>query len=280
VVKHETIGVPGKFSELSKYFLAGFDTFVESSYLTHPDQVLYLMARLAADFPSAIDSERLHFVEPTEVINPDMPFVAVGNFPIHEDILAPVRFDQGHVTVRTPKGETYFDISNLDDITVAEIVKAPTSYGLWISPSKNPEMPVSDRLELAQDNVAFIDAHGVIKTLDSSEPSLAAVYYPDVEEWFDVLGKYKFWLMVGLWFLLTMIIVYLYRVTQSNKANRDEDDVYYQNEEAKTQAAIDQMDEPVSDSMDYLKETTTDHIADPMESMDHMDSMDHLDERK
>ncbi|WP_235551128.1 cellulose biosynthesis cyclic di-GMP-binding regulatory protein BcsB [Mariprofundus ferrooxydans] len=251
VVKKESTVSPAKFSDLSRYFLSGFDTYMESSYLDHPEQVLHLMARLASDFPLVIDHSRLHFVSSSEVVNPDGPFVAVGHFPMGESIEAPVRFDKGHVKIQTPKGQTYFDLSNLTKVTVAEIVKAPSAFGMWITPADNAELPVTNRLDLAEDNVAFIDSQGVIKTMNSAEPSLAQVYYPDVEDWFDVLGKYKFWLMVALWFLLTMVVVYLYRMSRSNKIAREADDSFYQSEEEKMRASA---AADMGDSLDHLDE--------------------------
>jgi len=250
VVKKQSTGTPARFADLSRYFLSGFDTYMDTSYLAHPDQVLHLMARLAADFPLVIDQNRLHFVAPSEVINPEGPFVAVGHFAMDQSIEAPVRFDKGHVKIQTPKGDSYFDVSNLTKVTVAEIVRAPSSFGLWIVPADNTELPVTNRLELAEDNVAFIDSQGVIKTMNSSEPSLAQVYYPDAEDWFDVLGKYKFWLMVALWFLLTMVVVYLYRMSRANKAAREDDDAFYAAEEMKSQQAAHDM----GDSLDHLDE--------------------------
>jgi len=142
---------------------------------------------------------------------------------------------------------------------VAEIAKSFDSYGLWINPSDSVEgPPMIERIELAEDDVAFIDANGVIKTMDSSEPSLAQVYYPDVENWFDVLGKYRFWLLVLMWFLLSMVVVYLYRMSRANKIAREEDDALYQNEDARMQG-------------DHAADMHENHTIHPGDSLDHLD---------
>lgn len=259
VVKREESAAPKKFSDLSRYFLHGFDTYLSFDYLNKPEHVLQLMARLAADFPLMIDHTRVHFVEKGSVLKPEGPFVAVGNFPLSEEIEAPVRFDQGRVKIVSPNGESYFDVDRLPNITVAEIAKSFDSYGLWINPSDSVEgPPMIERIELAEDDVAFIDANGVIKTMDSSEPSLAQVYYPDVENWFDTLGKYRFWLMVLLWFLLSMVVVYLYRMSRANKMAREEDDALYREEEARMQG----------ERAAHMHE---DHTIHPTDSLDHLD---------
>jgi len=261
VVKKTSGGVPEKFSDLSRYFQTGFDTYMDTTYLNSPEQVLHLMARMAADFPLIIDHTRLHFMGAGETLQPENPFVAVGHFALGDNVEAPVRFDKGHVKIVSPGGESYFDVNQLSKVTVAEIVKAPAAYGLWISPSDASDQPIAKRLELAEDDVAFIDSQGVIKTLDSSEPSIAQIYYPDVEDWFDVLGKYRFWLMVLLWFLLTMVVVYLYRMSRSNKMAREDDDLQYQSDEDLMQGA----------AAAHMHEDHTLHPG---------DTLDHLDERR
>jgi len=258
VVKKTSGAAPEKFSELSHYFQSGFDTYMDTTYLSQPEQALYLMARLAADFPLIIDHSRLHFLNEGDMLQPEHPFVAVGRFALGDSVKAPVRFDKGHVKIVSPNGDSYFDMNHLTNVTVAEIAKGPSSYGLWVVPSDNASQPITERLDLAEDDVAFIDTHGVIKTLDSSEPSIAQVYYPDVENWFDVLGKYRFWLMVLLWFLLTMVVVYLYRMSRSNKLAREEDDVRYQTDEELMQGT----------AAAHLHE---DHTMHPGDSLDHLD---------
>ena len=258
VVKKIEDAAPTKFSDLGNYFSQGFDTYLERSYLSSPERALHLLARLSADFPLLIDHSRLTFAEADDVLQPSNPFLAVGHFTLGDHIEAPVRFDRGRVQILSPNGDTYFDVSNLSGITVAEIVKASSSYGLWVSPSDAASLPMMERLELTEDDVAFIDSLGVIKTLNSQEPSLAQVYYPDVEDWFDVLGKYRFWLMVLLWFLLTMVIVYLYRMSRTNKLAREEDDALYQEEEERMQG----------DAAAHMHE---DHTVHPGDALGHLD---------
>jgi len=261
VVKEYTIDTPKRFSDLSKYFLTGFDMYVESSYLNNPEQVLQLMARLAADFPLRVDHRRLHFLGSGSVLKPEGPFVAVGQFTLGDDIDAPVRFDRGRVRITSPNGESYFDVDQLSKITIAQIAQASSSYGLWISPSDADDLSNIERLNLAEDDVAFIDSHGVVKTLDSSEPTLAEVYYPDVEDWFGVLGKYKFWLMALLWFLITLIVVYLYRMSRMHKLAREEDDAMYQEDENRMQGT----------QATHMHEDNTVHSG---------GELDHLDEKR
>ena len=160
--------------------------------------------------------------------------------------------------IEAANGESYFDVNHLTGVTVAEIAKGSSSYGLWVIPSEDAGKAITKSLDLSEDDVAFIDSHGVLKTLNSSETSTVQVYYPDAEDWFDVLGKYRFWLMVLLWFLLTMVVVYLYRMSRANRLAREEDDAQYQMDEELMQG----------DSAAHLRE---DHTMHPGDSLDHLD---------
>ncbi len=258
VVKKDETTDPVKFSDLARYFSQGFDVYLESSYLDNPERVLQLLARLAADFPLSIDYSRLFFTGRSDVLEPENPFVAVGRFTLGDDIEAPVRFDSGRVKILSPGGESYFDVNLLPHITIAEIAKTSSSYGLWVNPSDVAGLPVLEKLSLSEDDVAFIDSLGVIKTMDSSQPSLAQVYYPDVEDWFDTLGKYRFWLMILLWFLLTMIVVYLYRMSRSNRRAREIDDSRYREDEFERQG-------------DHAAHMREDGTTRPGHALDHLD---------
>jgi len=261
VVKKDTGEAPEKFSDLSHYLQGGFNTYLNSDYLNRPETVLPMLARLAADFPLVIDHSRLHFISDGNALETDEPFVVIGRFALGDSIDAPLHFDRGRVKILAPNGESYFDVENMSGISVAEIVKSSSAYGLWVIPADSAGKQVEGRLDLSEDDVAFIDASGVLSTLSSSEPTLAQVYYPDTEDWFSVLGKYRFWLMVLLWLLLTMVVVYLYRMSRMNKQAREQDDADYQAEEARMQG----------DKAAHMHESHTLHSG---------DSLDHLNEKR
>jgi hypothetical protein len=222
IIVKKTDSEPTKFSGLALYFSSGFDTFIADKYLSDPENALHLISRVVSDLPLDMNYSRLHFVKEGETLNPDGPFVAFGNFNL-DKLDAPVRMDQGGVQIRDKDGQTFFDVNILPKITIAQIVNASSSYGLLVIPSELIRHDFNEKLRLIEGDVAFIDAHGVLLHIDSKQPTLAEVYYPDVKDWFAVLGAYRFWLLGLLWFLLSLAIVYLFRLSRRQRPGDDHD---------------------------------------------------------
>ncbi len=213
---------PSNFSGLAQYFSSGFDTFISDKYLSNPENALYLLSRVAADLPLVVDYSRIHFVKAGEALSPNGPFVAFGNFKL-DNVDAPLRMDQGPVEIRDKDDQTFFSVNVLPKITIAEIVNTSSSHGLLVIPSDQIQHNFDKKLRLIEGNVAFIDTHGVLLHIDSNQPTLAQVYYPDTKDWFAVLGAYRFWLLGLLWFLLSLAIVYLFRLSRRQRPGDDHD---------------------------------------------------------
>jgi hypothetical protein len=222
VIVKVTDSEPTKFSGLAQYFSSGFDTLIAEKYLSDPLNALHLISRVSADLPLLIDYSRIQFVKESEALNPDSPFVAFGNFNL-DNLEAPVRMDKGKVEIRDKDGQSFFSVNVLPKITIAQIASASSSYGLLIIPSNLIQHDFNEKLRLIEGDVAFIDTHGVLLHVDSSQPTLAEVYYPDTKDWFAVLGAYRFWLLGLLWFLLSLAIVYLFRLSRRQQSGDDHD---------------------------------------------------------
>ena len=219
VVKKEDV-VPGKFADLARYLSGGMDTYIDENYLNEPERVLHLVARIASDLPIEMDYGRLHFANVNDSLNVQNPFVAIGDFKM-ESVQAPIRLDSGPVEIRDAKGQSFFSVSALPKITIAQIAKSATAFGLWVRPSSEILHEFKQKLRMVEGDVAFIDGNGVLLTVDSNQPTLAEFYYPKAEDWFELLGKYRFWLLALAWFLLSLLLIYLYNLTTGRRRQRD-----------------------------------------------------------
>lgn len=219
VVKKEEV-VPGKFADLARYLASGADTYVDENYLNEPEKVLYLMARITADLPIEMDFSRLRFANVADNLDVQNPFVAFGDFKL-EGVEAPVRLDDGPVEIRDAKGQSFFSVSALPKITIAQIAKSASAFGLWVRPSSEILHEFKQKLRMVEGDVAFLDANGVLLTVDSNQPTLAEFYYPKAEDWFELLGKYRFWLLALAWFLLSLLLIYLYNLTTGRRKGHD-----------------------------------------------------------
>jgi len=169
-----------------------------------------------------MDYSRIHFVKEADALNPDSPFVAFGNFNL-DNLDAPVSMHKGPVEIRDKDGKTFFSVNILPKITVAQIANASSSHGLLVIPSELVKHQFDKKMRLIEGDVAFIDAHGVLLSIDSKQPTLAEVYYPDTKDWFAVMGEYRFWLLGLLWFLLSLFIVYIFRISRRQGPGDDHD---------------------------------------------------------
>jgi len=222
IVVKKTDEAPTEFSGLAQYFSSGFDTFIADKYLSDPESALQLIARMITDLPLVMDYARVHFVKEADALNPDGPFVAFGNFNL-DNLDAPVTMNKGPVEIRDKDGKTFFSVNVLPKITIAQIANASSSYGLLVLPSGLVKHEFYKKLRLIEGDVAFIDAHGVLLNIDSKQPTLAEVYYPDTKDWFAVMGEYRFWLLGLLWFLLSLFIVYIFRISRRQGPGDDHD---------------------------------------------------------
>jgi len=220
IIVKKTDVEPTKFAELSQYFSSGFDTIIADKYLSDPENALHLISRMVTDLPILMDYSRVQFAKESESLNPDGPFVAFGNFNL-DHVDAPVRMDQGPVEIRDKDGQSFFSVNVLPKVTVAEIVNASSAHGLLVIPSTQTRHDFNKKLRLIEGDVAFIDAHGVTLHINSKQPTLAEVYYPDTKDWFAVLGEYRFWLLGLLWFLLSLALLYLFRVARGRHDGDD-----------------------------------------------------------
>lgn len=217
LVRHT--GDPENFFDLTYYFSDGFDTYIEEEGLVHADRILYLLTRIAVDYPLLADMSRVHFVAAGSRLEPSGPFWAIGAFDLG-DIEAPVRFDKGRVSVVDHEGNVLLDVDRLPDVTTMQIARAGRFYGLLIHPDRGRDYLFPEALHLQRDDIAFLDDNGIILSLDSHHPTLVRMFYPDVSTWFDVFDAYRFWIFAFGWFLLSVLALYIFRQMRHQRALR------------------------------------------------------------
>lgn len=213
IVEHDE-RLPENFAALSRYLSGGFDVYMPKNYLEHP-RALPILARLSADYQLTVDFRRIQFLDGDTPVTPQRPFVAIGDVQI-AGFKVPVRFDDGTVRIIDSKNAPLLDIATLPGITVAQLLRGDTSHGLWVRPTQPDVLPVLDGLQLSLDDVAFADRTGIVLTIDSQEPSLARIHYPDSSDWTGILAQYRFWLLALGWLALSILFVYMYRKTQKH----------------------------------------------------------------
>jgi hypothetical protein len=212
---------PEQFIDLPAYFSSKADIYLPQAMLSDASESLRFLSNLMYNNHYTFDHRRMHFYAPQDKLTFDKPFILLGQADAGLDQTA-VEFDKGRVKVTDYLQQPLLDLSERGDITVFQLVRAKQVAGLWIMPPENRPLNFAKPLVLINDDVAFADAQGVLLTLNTQQRRIAAVEYPEYQNWFALLGKYKFWLMGAAWFLLTLLGVHLYNQAAGHKrASRD-----------------------------------------------------------
>ncbi len=218
LIVERDLKTPKNFTDLPVYFADNFDVYLPAEYLQTPVESLPYVSEVTARLPVAFKTRVAEIVQKGEVVKPTRPFIAFGNLTF-ESLESPVKFDKGEIEVVDRDKSPLFKVDNLPGITIAQIVKSQQQYGLWLRPAEENAFPDISKLYLNHDDVAFADRTGLLFSLNSKQPTLATVYYPEARDWFALLGKYRFWLFAIGWIALTLIVLYLFRRAKQHREN-------------------------------------------------------------
>lgn len=210
--------VPDNFSRLPSYLSAGYETYLPKKYLQQPEKVLGYLSTLTTDMDLPSQVGTVNFYTPDEKITPKAAFILFGKANI-EFSKQSVKFDQGRINIMNQANEVLLAVDDLPKVSIAQVVKSGSVYGMWVLPPDPAQLTQVKDMHLSKDDVAFSDHNGVLMTLDSSQPGLSRVEYPDSAGWFELFGEYRFWYFAIGWILLTSLIVYLYRLSKSHRKN-------------------------------------------------------------
>jgi hypothetical protein len=211
------------FSDLAPRWASGIEVFVPAAAAEHPTELLGLMAqvlnRLSAD-TAPID---VRFVVPGREVSPSRPFLAISDRPPVGATLR-ARFDRGRVTVVDKSSRTLLDLGGYASGAVAELVTAGDQPGLWIrSLAPSGALPTPRDLNIDHGDVAFLDHTGVALAMSTERDTLVRIAYPDQVSWLTVAGRFRSWIIGGLWLFVTAgFLLVLQRMFRRRPAGVDE----------------------------------------------------------
>lgn len=207
---------PQRFGDLAATFAGGFDLWLAPDVAAQPEAYLDLLAGLLAQPAIPLEALELRVLDATAGFAPTRAFLLVGQ-PAGAAPQAPVRFDRGRLRVVDARNRVLLDVDSLPRITVAQLARHNDRHGLWIVPAAPGRLPDPARFTLDADDVAFADDAGIVLTLESKYRSLARVDYPEYVSWFDLLGRYRFWLIALGWTALAVVLLFLYRKAREHR---------------------------------------------------------------
>ncbi|MWD26395.1 hypothetical protein E0K89_002780 [Aquicoccus sp. SCR17] len=138
----------------------------------------------------------------------DGPFLYLSrNAPPESDPL--LRLDQGRVEIRDRSGRTLFDGAGLARLGAAQIVEIGGRRGVWLRPGDGPAPRLTRATPLALDrgDLALIDEAGVAVAVSTLRTDLVEVRYPDRTDLWQILARYRLWIVAAGWVLLTLVVL-------------------------------------------------------------------------
>lgn len=205
---------PVFFNDLRAYLASGTDIYVTPDGRANLARELAMLSAIFSNLGLNAQEMRVHFLAGNAEFKPDKPFVLVGRGSTPDK--AALRFDRGRASVVDGENHVLMDLDRLPGIGAVQIVAQDSVKGVWLMAPVQGSLPDASRLHLDRDNLAFIDEHGVSFTLDSREPAVAKVDYPDYGGWQDWFDRHRFWLVALAWTLAIAVATALYRKSRQH----------------------------------------------------------------
>lgn len=200
---------PASFNDLRAHFAKGVDIYLTPDSQANLLRELQMAASVFANLGLDVTEDRVHFLKAGEAFKPLHPFVLIGRGVALEK--AGVHLERGRVKVLDGNNQPLLDLDRLPGVGLAQLVSQSGELGLSLLTPAGGPLPASEKLHLDRDNVAFITEQGVALTLDSREPAISKIAYPDYSDWLDWFAQHRFWVIALGWMLIGATMVGLYR---------------------------------------------------------------------
>jgi len=200
-------GAAHDFSDLTARFSQQLELLLPASAADQLDRTLGLVAGVAAQLSPEITPITVNFFAPGSPPVPNAPFIAVSDAP-PADATPRVRFDRGRVAVTDRSGRILLDLGGFVGGAVAQVVAADGQPGIWIKPMAEDEsLPNPADVHLDHGDVAFIDGNGIALAMSTERDTVVQIAYPDQVSWLSVAGRFRSWIIAGLWLLATATLL-------------------------------------------------------------------------
>jgi len=208
---------PRRFNDLRGLFAQLPEIWVTEGHLGNLAREADLLAGLFANHDVPLERSRLRVLKRGQAFEPKGAFVLIGDAGQKMDH-AGVYLDRGAVRVVDAQDKVLLGLDSLPRITLAQIVEQGGQHGLWLAPAREGALPPANEFFLDQGDVAFADGKGILLTLDARLGRVSRVEYPDYRSWFDIAGRYRFWLIALGWTLLALALAVVYRKSRQHAA--------------------------------------------------------------
>jgi hypothetical protein len=202
-------GTAHDFSDLTSHFAQGVELLLPATTADRPVLVLGMLAEVVNQLSPDAAPIAVSFTPGNGAPAPNGPFIAISDWP-PAGASPRVRFDRGRVAVMDRAGHTLLDVGGFVGGAVAQVVTAGTYPGLWIKTlAADGAAPAPPDLHLGHGDVAFIDADGVALAMSTERDTIVQISYPDQVSWLTVAGRFRSWIIAGLWLSVTAALLFI-----------------------------------------------------------------------
>lgn len=209
--------LPSTFAELVPYE-AGLRIYLPGSALEAAQHVIPFLVAAGAHFWPSAPPPPVEFYAPDQPLQPEGPFLVIGQ--PEGELTAPIRFDQGKVSLVTAAGGEEFAALEMQPAAgwaLLQMAQAGGHAGAWVvAPGGYASLP-SQRLLFEDEDVALLDADGVQMALRVGPTRDYEVSYPEADSWFAAAGRMRVLLFVVAWLAIASVIVYLLRASRRHR---------------------------------------------------------------
>src|SRR3984885_7899445 len=200
-------GATHDFSDLAPRFAHGLELLLPVAAADQPGLVLGLVAEVVNQLSTDATPLSVSLTAAGNAPTPAEPFIAVSDVP-PAGATPRVNFDHGRVAVTDRAGHMLLDLGGFVSGAVAQIVTAGDYPGLWIKPtSADGSAPAPAALHLDHGDFAVVDANGVALAMSTERDTVIKISYPDEVSWLNVAGRFRSWIIAGLWLFATAALL-------------------------------------------------------------------------
>ena len=202
------------FTGMVSRYAAGAHVMVPASYLADSANSLPRGVRLAATTGVSPANARFTAVNGDAAPSPGGSFLAL-DLPF-KDTKSRVKLDAGHVVMASGDNKVFLDVTGLNKVGIAEVVKFGGDTGVWYRNAGQQPPSMDKAMLLGQGDVAIIGSNGLIGEINTNDPTGRGVVGGQHRPW---MFSFSFWWLVPVLVMALLILLLVFASRSRRRSN-------------------------------------------------------------
>ena len=192
------------FTGMVSRYAAGAHVMVPASYLADSANSLPRVVRLVATTGVSPANARFTAVNGDAAPSPGGSFLAL-DLPF-KDTKSRVKLDAGRVVMASGGNTVFLDVTGLDKVGIAEVVKFGGDTGVWYRNAGQQPPSMDKAMLLGPGDVAIIGSNGLIGEINTSDPTGRGVVGGQHRPWMFSISFWWLLPVLGVAFLIALLV--------------------------------------------------------------------------